>query len=305
MQPHHYDAGAVVAGAVVAGTVVAGAPMTLVEGLLLGLVQGISEFLPVSSSGHSALARTLLGLEDIPILFDVLLHVATLAAITIVFRRPIGTLLRAAARAITGRVERADKGTLRLIAAIALATLCTALPGLLIGRLLAGITVRLIGLCFLATALILLLPVLRNIVATAGRGQMFAIEKSFSSEQPIRLWHAALIGLAQGVAVLPGISRSGITISVALMLSLSRRQAGEFSFLIAIPATVGALLLTLRQSEELSAVVAPPTLAAGALVAFGTGLGALLLLIGLVRRGRLFLFAPYLALIGIATIIFL
>jgi undecaprenyl-diphosphatase len=147
----------------------------------------------------------------------------------------------------------------------------------------------LVGILFIVTAAILV----ATRFASGSRG--------YAEMGPGR---ALLAGFAQGLGVFPGISRAGITISAGLLSGVARREAAEFSFLISIPAILGALVLTLRDVGELAATVPPASLLAGVAGSFAVGLLSLKLLLRLVRGGRLYLFALYLVPLGIITILF-
>ena len=262
--------------------------MTLIQSILLGILQGATEFLPVSSSGHLLVLRSIMGVGDVPVLFDILMHIPTLIAIVLVFRRRIAALLislwRFARRASTAE----DQPNLRLVVLILLASLSTAVVGLAVAKLQDYVvfTTRAVGVCFVITALVLIAS--RFLKAR--------------TENPLPGFKVGFItGLAQGLGVLPGISRSGITISAALASGLERKAAGEFAFLISIPAIVGALALKIADFESMP--VSPVSLLAGMAAAFAVGLVSLMLLLRLVRQGRLFLFGFYLLPVGIAAIV--
>jgi len=266
----------------------------------LGAVQGATEFLPVSSSGHLAVGQILLGRvadgsAGPSLLFEVLLHLATLLAVLVVYRRDVLELVRGAGRAVAalfrggcGRAVAGDAGV-NLALCVFVGSLPTAVVGLLL-RHPAGVMVTSpagLGLAFLAVAALLL----------ASRGWP-------GGSRPLD-WKAALIiGAVQGVAVLPGVSRSGVTIATALALGLDRAEAARFSFLLAIPAIIGAAALEIDPGALAEQGRALP-FALGALTAFAVGLGALLLLIRLVRGGRLWIFAPYVAAMGFFSLFWL
>ncbi len=259
--------------------------MSVVQALLLGLLQGITEFLPVSSSGHLVLARALMGLEDVPLFFDVVLHVATLVIVVYVFRQRVWGILSALGRALLRRQKEGDREHLRLALLLAAASALTAVTGLGISSLEVREQPGWVCLLLLVTALLLVLS------SVLGRGRRPLDETG---------WPQALImGAAQGLGVFPGISRSGITISSALMSGMSRQAAGEFSFLLSIPAVGGAFILTLRDAAAMSSGVPPLSLAAGFLAALAAGYASLKLLLRLISGGRLWLFAFYLIPAGI------
>ena len=266
--------------------------MSTVQSLLLGALQGVAEFLPISSSGHLMLLRNVMNLEDIPLLYDVLLHVSTLIVVVIVFRKKILSILSSIWRYLRRASAPEDRENLNLTLYILVATVVTGGVGLV----LSGFEEvffrqpRLVSLLFLITALIL-------ISTLFGRSRRDYLQMGF--------FGALIVGLAQGVGVLPGISRAGITISVALLWGLDRQRAGEFSFLIAIPAILGALLLQLREAGSLLEVVDPAALVAGFAASFAVGLIALLLLLRVVRKGRLAMFSIYLVPLAVVTFILL
>jgi undecaprenyl-diphosphatase len=266
--------------------------VTTLESVALGALQGLAEFLPISSSGHLLLVRQLMGLGEVPVLYDVLLHVSTVLVVLVVFRRRIGAILAALWRGLFRRPRAAtvaaDQENRRLALWVVAATAMTAAVGLPLSRLEERVLAepRLLSLFFLVTALILLATV------------FFRGERGYAE---IGLVGALLIGLAQGIGVLPGISRSGITIAAALLWGLQREKAGEFSFLLVVPAVLGALLLQLRDAGALLAQVDAVRVGIGFLVSFAVGLFSLLLLLRVVRRGRLPYFAIYLLPLSVAA----
>lgn len=264
--------------------------MTVVQSLLLGVLQGVAEFLPISSSGHLVLLRRLMDLQQVPLLYDVLLHISTLIVVLIVFRKVIGSIFSSLWRALKAATVQEDRENLRLTLYILLATAVTGAVGFLLSRFEDTLfhKPRLVSLLFLVTAVFLLSTLIR-------REQRDYLQIGFLG--------AALVGLAQGIGVLPGISRAGITIAVALLLGLDRQRAGEFSFLIAIPAILGALVLQLREAGTLLQTVDPLALGIGFAASFVVGLVSLLLLLSVVRKGRLALFAVYLVPLGVLSLI--
>jgi undecaprenyl-diphosphatase len=262
--------------------------MSALESFALGALQGLAEFLPISSSGHLLLVRRLMGLGQVPALYDVLLHVASLGVVLVAFRRRIGSVLAALGRWVAGRSGEEDSEELRLLLYLLLATAVTAAVGFAMDRLEPRILAhpKILSAFFLATGLILL----ATLWFKGGRGY-----------RQLGIPSALLIGLAQGIGVLPGISRSGIAIAACLACGLEREKAGEFAFLLAIPAILGALLLKLRELGGLEAQVRPLVLAAGFLASFAFGLASLFLLLRVIRRGRLAFFSIYLAPLSVAA----
>jgi undecaprenyl-diphosphatase len=262
--------------------------MTVLQSILLGILQGATEFLPVSSSGHLAVVRSLWGLTEIPLLYDVLLHVATLLVVVIVFRGPIITIFGALGRFIGRKSQPEDRPYLRLVLIIALASVFTAIIGYGVSMLEVGQNPKVVSALFIVTGVIL-------IAAHFAKGS-----QDYGTLGP----KAAIItGVAQGFGVFPGISRAGITISAALASGIARERAGEYSFLLSIPAILGALMLQLREGGELAQAVSAGALVAGFIAAFVVGLLSLILLLRLVRSGRLYLFSLYLVPLGIVGLI--
>ncbi|TFG63897.1 MAG: undecaprenyl-diphosphate phosphatase [Spirochaetales bacterium] len=253
--------------------------MTLVQAMLLGLVQGLTEFLPVSSSGHLVLARVLLHIGETPVFFDVLLHISTLLVIIIVFRKRIGAIFAALGRGIVKKTGEGDAEHRRLFFVIVLATAITVVVGFGISKLNMEGRPKIIALLLTVTGIILLLT------------RFFKGSDDYST---IGVKAGIITGLVQGIGVFPGISRSGISIAGGLASGLSREKAGEFAFLIAIPAILGAFVLELKDVPALERTVGIPALCAGMAAAFAAGLFSLLLLLRAVKKGRLYLFSIYL-----------
>lgn len=254
----------------------------------MGALQGATEFLPVSSSGHLLLMKTLVGAQEIPILFDVLLHVATLGAVFIVFRKRIGAIIMAVVRLFSRTTTSEDAVNLRLIPILIVATAITAVIGLGIDSLDALRSALVASILFLVTAGILLLT-----LKSRGDRPM----------ESVGYLDAIILGIAQGFGVMPGISRSGITISTSLFRGMDRGTAGEFSFLLSIPAILGALFLKLPDLGDLGSAMSVGSVTAGIVSAFVVGLLALSFLLRLVRGGKLYLFALYLIPLGVWGII--
>jgi len=267
------------------------------EAILLGIVQGLTEFLPISSSGHLVLFQHLLGFRQPEILFDVCLHVGTLAAVCAVFFKDIlqitTTILRlpAKSRAAGGlkNLYRADEAV-RMAALIVLGSVPTGLLGLLFHQYAERIftSVALVGVMLLVTGCMLWFT---RRVTDRGRPALGLTAKD-----------ALLVGLAQGMAILPGISRSGATISAALVVGVDRKTAGRYSFLLSIPAILGALLLEADASMSQTSIPVS-TMLIGAVAAAGVGYAALKILLFVVHRGKIYRFAPYCWLVGTTALL--
>ncbi|MGE0161190.1 MAG: undecaprenyl-diphosphate phosphatase [Gemmatimonadales bacterium] len=244
--------------------------MTYWESIILGFVQGATEFLPVSSSGHLVIAQTLLGVSASGIVFEVAVHLATLVSILVAYRARLGDLAR--------RSLARDTDALRYLALIVVASVPAGLVGVLaedqVEALFESPVVPGLGLLFTGV----LLWTTRS-----------ALPRATGS---VSTWGIALaIGLAQALAITPGVSRSGTTIVAALWLGVEAREAAAFSFLMAIPAIAGAAVLELPNLEG-SGLTAGPLLA-GSLVACVTGILAIRTLVLLLDRRAFHAFAPY------------
>ena len=263
--------------------------MSIFQAIILGAVQGLAEFLPISSSGHLAIVEYFFKQEDLPILFDILLHVATLAAVCTVFAKRIAGLFCVLGRFIIRKSKPEDKDDLMMIAAIIVATAVTGVIGLLLKDWVKAIDIRLIPLFFIITGLLL--------IASSKI-------KHNKPAKNVTLLTAAITGLAQGIGVIPGISRSGSTISASLFVGLDREKAGEFSFLLSIPAILAAFILELKSADNLLAGVSPISLIAGMISAFVVGYFSLRFLLKLIKNGKLMYFAFYLIPLGIGLSIY-
>lgn len=271
--------------------------MEIYQALILGIVQGLTEFLPVSSSGHLVLLQNFFGLTEPELLFDISLHIGTLVAVFIVFFKEIRDLVLTLGR-LPGLLESAGGGSklfaenenFRLLVLIVIGSVPTAVLGLLFHRM----ADRLFGSVALAGIMLLITGTLLWLTRRIGR--------SGRTRQRMTVKDTLLVGLVQGLAVMPGISRSGSTIATALFLGIDRKTAGRFSFLLSIPAIFGALLVGFDAGKIHSAAL-PASLFIGTAAAAIVGVGALKALLRLVDTGHFYLFAPYCWLIGLVAII--
>jgi len=270
------------------------------EAIILGIIQGLTEFLPVSSSGHLVLFQQLFGLKEAELFFDVCLHLGTLLAVMVVFRREIkniiAALIRLASAAGSSKTilqKTETDADLKMALLIVIGSIPTAALGLafrsIAYRLFASIFIT--GLMLMVTGLLLWLT------------RRWASRNTSSGADRLNAANAFIIGIVQGLAIIPGISRSGSTISIGLLLGIQRETAARYSFLLSIPAIIGAGLLSLKEGVFLS----NPTIGVsvlGAAVSALVGYGALISLLHVVKKGRLYLFAPYCWLAGILAIAF-
>jgi len=276
--------------------------LNILDAILLGILQGFTEFLPVSSSGHLVILESILKVQKTPsVLFEASLHLGTLIAVIILFWKKIDEILKFILGGFKQQLKiKSDKNLFlryyqddpiaRLLILIIIANIATVIIGLGfedIFRKMFG-SVKWVGVMLLITGCILLLT-------------KMAKSDSITLEN-LRVEYALIIGIAQGIAVAPGISRSGATIATALLIGIARPDAAIFSFLIAIPAIVGAEFKEiLSQGVELSYGWLP--ILSGSLISFITGLIALKFLINIVNRGKLYYFAFYCWIVGILAII--
>ena len=266
--------------------------MELYQGIILGIIQGLTEFLPVSSSGHLVLGQIFFGITQSQLIFDISVHVGTLLAVLVVYASDIRDILISVSRFISKAIllkpakhlVKEDKN-LYLAGLILIGSVPTAFIGLFLKQfedIIFSSTV-LVGIMLIFTGTILWAS--RNFYSSKGKKDGFGIKQ------------ASIIGISQGLAVIPGISRSGTTIAVGMFLGLDRHNAAKFSFLLLIPAILGAQVLSIKDMINKGLVIDQVTIYA-TIASFITGLIALKLLLSLVHSGRFHLFAPYCWLIG-------
>ena len=268
--------------------------MGFIESFFLGVLQGIAEFLPISSSGHLAVAKELLHLRDVPMFYDIILHIATLLAIFIVYWKTIWRLITTAVRFIFRKTDASDKNDLNFIAAVLIATCFTAVIGFALKDLVENLPVKIISLLFIVTGILLLVcdKFAENKAAVAS----VAVENKNTT---IKLRSAVIVGIVQGLAVFPGISRSGSTISAGLLCGIRRSRIAEFSFILSIPSILGAFILDLVGSRTVPLNVGIGELAVGFIAALLTGIISLKLLTKLLQKAKLKVFSFYLIPLGI------
>ncbi len=276
--------------------------MTFLQGVLLGILQGIAEFLPISSSGHLQLAQTLFGLEEVPLLYDVFLHLATLFAVCIFFWKKIWNLLKCFGRWIARKprneadndasdlLSGSDQAGRKTIIAIIITTAITGVMGIVTSKLIPELPIKFTCCGFLVTSVLLIVStILEKRQDTENTNQA----------QGISIIQSVVIGIMQGFGTLPGISRSGSTIAGALFSKVNRSVAGEYSFIVSIPAILGAFILELKDLGEVSQSIGAGPVIGGCIAAFAVGYGALALLMKLIKKGKLGWFAAYLIPLGI------
>ncbi|MCP4746347.1 MAG: undecaprenyl-diphosphate phosphatase [Desulfobacteraceae bacterium] len=261
--------------------------MNWIESILLGIIQGLTEFLPVSSSGHLVLLQHLFGMKEPQLFFNICLHAGTLIAVLMVFKQDTRALLDALAHLPAhiksyGGLRACIKNhpQIRLIAMIVVGSIPTAAMGILFAQIAEQLfgSLRLVSVMLGITGLFLWF--------SKGHGKQGLSIDCMSWKD------AFIIGVAQGLAIIPGISRSGATITTALFLGIDRELAGRFSFLLSIPAILGALVFGL-DAETFQPAMPAGMVIMGSLSAVIVGYFALRILMRLVNKGRLHGFAFY------------
>lgn len=264
------------------------------QAIVLGLVQGLTEFLPVSSSGHLAIGKELLGIEaaDDPV-FEVVVHCATVLSTIIVFRKEILELLKG-----LFKFKYNDETDYLLKIAVSM------IPVFVVGMffkdqvvaLFQSITV--VGIALLVTALLLFLS--DNFGKWAGRVNA----ENKGHRGGISYLQAFIVGLGQACAVIPGLSRSGTTIATGLICGVRRESMAQFSFLMVLVPILGETFLDVVSGEMAASATGATALACGFAAAFVSGLAACRMMVALVRKARLSWFAIYCAIVGILVLIF-
>lgn len=255
------------------------------EALILGLIQGLTEFLPVSSSGHLELGAALFGLEEDNLTFSIIVHGATFLSVLVVFRKDILNLL-------VNLFRFRWNAETKFIVLLILSAIPVGLVGVLFKDQLEALfegRIAMVGFMLLITATLL-----------------FLTRFAPAQKKEVGFKSALIIGLAQTLAIMPGISRSGATISTALYLGIDRHKATRFSFLMVLIPIFGASLLELLDlaKESGPSTLSPTILIIGALAAFGSGLFACSWMLRIVRGGKLGYFAVYCAIAGTIAIIY-
>ena len=264
--------------------------MNTIEALLMGLLQGLTEYLPVSSSGHLAIAANLFGIDgEENLTFTIAVHVATVLSTLVILWKEIVWIFKG--------LFKWD-GALNAEQRYALAIVVSMIPVGIVGVFfkdyvedIFGAGLLVVGCCLLVTAALLI----------------FSYYARPRKKEEVSLKDAFVIGLAQAVAVLPGISRSGSTIATGLLLGNKKERLAQFSFLMVIPPILGEALLDVVKalkhgSEAATAGIGTAPLLAGFAAAFISGCIACKWMIGIVRRGKLIYFGIYCAIVGAAVI---
>jgi len=254
--------------------------LELIDAIILGIVQGLTEFLPVSSSGHLEIGKALLGAEALPqdsLLFTVVLHFATALSTLVVFRKDVLEILRGL---FSFQWNEETKFSLKIVISM--------IPAALIGIFMIDHievffdgAIMIVGLMLIITAILLYLA-----------------DKARTTEKAVTYRSAFIIGLAQAVALLPGISRSGATISTAVLLGVDKSKSARFSFLMVVPLILGKVAKDIIDGKITYSGDDSLAMGVGFIAAFLAGLAACTWMIKLVRQSKLTYFSIYCLIVG-------
>ena len=260
--------------------------MDIIEAIILGIIQGLTEFLPVSSSGHLELAKAILGDTSVPeesLTFTVVLHFATALSTLVIFRKEVTEIIK-------GLFQFKWNDEFKFSLKIVISMIPAVFVGLLFEEQLEsffGGKIALVGSMLLLTAILLLLA-----------------DRAKNTDKEVSFTNSLLIGISQAIAMLPGISRSGATISTSVLLGIDRTKAARFSFLMVVPLIFGKIAkdilggdLSFQSSEMIS-------ISAGFVAAFVAGLLACKWMIALVKKSKLIYFSIYCAIVGVIAIVY-
>ena len=259
--------------------------MSAIEAIILGIIQGLTEFLPVSSSGHLELAKAILGDQSLPeesLLFTVVLHFATALSTIVIFRKEIAEIF-------TGLLQFKWNEQAEFSVKIILSMIPAAVIGVLFNDQIEALFSRqilLVGAMLILTGLLL-----------------FLADRAKNTNKKVTYSSALLIGISQAIAILPGISRSGATISTSVLLGIDRERAARFSFLMVVPLILGKMAKDLLEGGIAKSQMEILPLVLGALAAFISGLIACQWMISLVKKSQLKYFSFYCLIVGTIAIL--
>lgn len=260
--------------------------MEIIDAIILGIIQGLTEFLPVSSSGHLELGKAILGDDSVPeesLLFTVVLHFATALSTIVIFRKDILELIK-------GALKFTWNDDLQFIAKIALSMIPAVIVGLFFEKQLEALfggNILLVGCMLIVTAVLL-----------------FMADKAKDTDKKVSFKNAFIIGVSQAIAMLPGISRSGATISTSVLLGNDKTKAARFSFLMVVPLIFGKIAKDIMSGDLAYDAGNFKALSIGFIAAFVAGLFACTWMIALVKKSKLRYFAIYCVIVGVIAITF-
>ncbi|WP_225035352.1 undecaprenyl-diphosphate phosphatase [Winogradskyella sp. SM1960] len=259
--------------------------MEIIDAIILGIIQGLTEFLPVSSSGHLEIGKAILGDNSVPkesLLFTVVLHFATALSTMVIFRKDILLIIK-------GVLKFEWNEDLQFISKIALSMLPAVIVGVFFEEELEQLfngNILLVGCMLIVTAILL-----------------FLADKAKDTQKKVSFSNAFVIGISQAIAMLPGISRSGATISTSVLLGNDKTKAARFSFLMVVPLIFGKIAKDLLGGELTYDSSNVTALGVGFIAAFVAGLFACTWMIALVKKSKLSYFAIYCVVVGLIAII--
>ena len=265
------------------------------EGIILGLIQGLTEFLPVSSSGHLVIGRELLGVEaSEDLVFEVLVHAATVLSTIVVFRKQIWGLLK-------GFFKFKYNDETDYLLKIAVSMIPVFIVGVFFKDFVEGLfgSLTAVGCALLVTALLLAFS---DLASKPGKAPLLPAGKEYRNG--ISYWQAFVVGLGQAIAVAPGLSRYGTTISTGLICGVKRDVMAQFSFLMVLVPILGEAFLDVVGGDFTASSVGALPLVLGFISAFVSGLFACKVMIALVKKAKLSWFALYCAVIALCIFIF-
>ncbi|MGY6650003.1 undecaprenyl-diphosphate phosphatase [Wenyingzhuangia sp. IMCC45574] len=260
--------------------------MGIIQAIILGIIQGLTEFLPVSSSGHLELAKFILGDTSVPeesLTYTVVLHFATALSTIVIFRKDIGQILK-------GLFQFKNNDEFWFCVKIVLSMIPAVVVGLLFEKQLEaffGGNILFVGFMLIVTAVLLL----------------FA-DKAKTTDKDVSVGGSIIVGISQAIAMLPGISRSGATISTSVLLGIDRSKAARFSFLMVIPLIFGKIAKDILGGDIHFTTEEAIPMGAGFVAAFLAGLLACQWMIALVRKSKLIYFSIYCAIVGVIAIVY-
>ena len=260
--------------------------MDWIEALILGIIQGLTEFLPVSSSGHLEITKIIFGDNSAPeesMLMTVILHTATALSTIVIFRKDIAEIFR-------GLFQFKWNNEFIFSLKIILSMIPAALVGVLLESEIEQLfdkQIILVGSMLILTAILL-----------------YFADKAKNTTKNVGYGHAIIIGIAQAIAILPGISRSGATISTSVLLGIDRSKAARFSFLMVVPLILGKIAKDILSGDIMSSNIDIAPLSIGFVASFFTGLLACTWMIQIVKRSKLTYFAIYCLIVGTIAILF-
>lgn len=262
--------------------------MTLIEAILFGLIQGLTEFIPVSSTAHIVILGYIFDIQTPDLTFEIFLHIASLLAVVLYFRRDLLWIIMGSLRVVARREQADDRTAFRFALYLGVATVLTGGLGIAMMKVM-GDAIKapvVVSAALFCTGILLIL-----IERAVRLGDRDSTQLGF--------WDSVIVGLAQTIAVIPGVSRSGATLIAGLALGLNRDTAVRFSFLLAIPVLAGSSVLALRDIQLGSlADLGIGALTLSFVVSFFASLASIAWLIGFLRKQRLYWFSIYLFLLA-------